>query len=66
MSSAEDRDGSRKQRDRHDDVGLPAERMSPEMASNSIAATSQEVPVIILNYFDTVKLSVLQFLVEFI
>ncbi|EOY02409.1 Kinase superfamily protein isoform 1 [Theobroma cacao] len=42
VSSAEDRDGSRKQRDRHDDVGLPAERMSPEMASNSIAATSQE------------------------
>ncbi|XP_021298990.1 serine/threonine-protein kinase BLUS1 isoform X2 [Herrania umbratica] len=42
VSSAEDRDGSRKQRDRHDDVGLPAERMSPEMASNSIAATSPE------------------------
>ncbi|XWS40737.1 hypothetical protein CRYUN_Cryun17cG0021300 [Craigia yunnanensis] len=42
VSNAEDRDGSRKQRDRHDVVGLSAERMPPETASNSIAATSQE------------------------
>ncbi|XP_012483800.1 serine/threonine-protein kinase BLUS1 isoform X1 [Gossypium raimondii] len=40
--NAEDQDGSRKQRDRHDVVGLSAERISPEMPSNSIAASSQE------------------------
>ncbi|XP_022739771.1 serine/threonine-protein kinase BLUS1-like isoform X2 [Durio zibethinus] len=42
MSNAGDQDGSRKQRNGHDVVGLAAERMSPETASNSIAATSQE------------------------
>ncbi|XWS30361.1 hypothetical protein CRYUN_Cryun24cG0110700 [Craigia yunnanensis] len=41
VSNAGDQDGSGKQRDRHDVVGLSAERMSPETASNSIAATSQ-------------------------
>ncbi|PPR96880.1 hypothetical protein GOBAR_AA23795 [Gossypium barbadense] len=40
--NAEDQDGSRKQRDRHDVVGLSAERISPEMPNNSIAASSQE------------------------
>ncbi|GMI99149.1 MITOGEN-ACTIVATED PROTEIN KINASE KINASE KINASE KINASE4, TARGET OF TEMPERATURE3 [Hibiscus trionum] len=40
--NAEDQDGSRKQSDRHDGVGLSAEKMSSEMASNSIAASSQE------------------------
>ncbi|KAH1091980.1 hypothetical protein J1N35_019237 [Gossypium stocksii] len=40
--NAEDQDGSRKQRDRHDVVGLSAERISPETPSNSIAASSQE------------------------
>ncbi|XVF16400.1 hypothetical protein REPUB_Repub10bG0028000 [Reevesia pubescens] len=42
VQNAEDRDGSRKQRDRHDIVGLSAARMSPETASNSVAASSQE------------------------
>ncbi|KAE8697149.1 Serine/threonine-protein kinase OSR1 [Hibiscus syriacus] len=39
---SEDQDGSRKQRDQHDVVGLSTEKMSCEMASNSIAASSQE------------------------
>ncbi|XVF14095.1 hypothetical protein REPUB_Repub09cG0027800 [Reevesia pubescens] len=42
VSNAEDQDGSRKQSDRHDVVELSAERISPETASNPIAATSQE------------------------
>ncbi|XVE83970.1 hypothetical protein DITRI_Ditri16bG0131500 [Diplodiscus trichospermus] len=42
VSNAEDRDGSRKQRERHDVVGLSAERISSDAASNSIAPTSQE------------------------
>ncbi|XWS44173.1 hypothetical protein CRYUN_Cryun15aG0021800 [Craigia yunnanensis] len=42
VSNAEDRDGNRKQRDRYDVVGLSAERMPPETASNFVAATSQE------------------------
>ncbi|XWS32760.1 hypothetical protein CRYUN_Cryun22dG0017300 [Craigia yunnanensis] len=42
MSNAKDRDGSKKQRDWFDVVGLSAERMSPETASNFFTATSQE------------------------
>ncbi|XP_022750591.1 serine/threonine-protein kinase BLUS1-like isoform X2 [Durio zibethinus] len=42
VSNAEERDESRKQRDRYNVVGLSAERMSAETASNSIAATNQE------------------------
>ncbi|XVE67918.1 hypothetical protein DITRI_Ditri09bG0026500 [Diplodiscus trichospermus] len=42
VSNAEDQDGRMKQRDRHNVVGLSAERMSPGVASNSIAATRQE------------------------
>ncbi|KAK8710235.1 hypothetical protein V6N13_145569 [Hibiscus sabdariffa] len=40
--NAEDQDGSIKQRDHHDVVGSSSEKMSSEMASNSIAASSQE------------------------
>ncbi|KAE8689336.1 hypothetical protein F3Y22_tig00110940pilonHSYRG00386 [Hibiscus syriacus] len=40
--SAEDQEGSKKQRDMHDVAGLSAENMSPETACNSVAATSQE------------------------
>ncbi|OMO69636.1 hypothetical protein COLO4_28990 [Corchorus olitorius] len=43
VPNTEDREGSKKQIDRHDEVGLPAaDRMSPETASNSVAATGQE------------------------
>ncbi|GMJ04248.1 MITOGEN-ACTIVATED PROTEIN KINASE KINASE KINASE KINASE4, TARGET OF TEMPERATURE3 [Hibiscus trionum] len=42
VANSEDQDGSIKQRDQNDVVGLSAEKMSSEMASNSIAASSQE------------------------
>ncbi|KAL4332897.1 hypothetical protein GQ457_07G001880 [Hibiscus cannabinus] len=42
VPNSEDQDGSIKQRDQHDVDGLSAENMSSEMASNSIAASSQE------------------------
>ncbi|KAE8731915.1 hypothetical protein F3Y22_tig00002377pilonHSYRG00002 [Hibiscus syriacus] len=40
--NAEDQEGSKKQRDMHDVVRLSPEKMSPETACHSIAATSQE------------------------
>lgn len=49
--NAEDQDGSREQRDRHDVVVLSAERIFPEMHGNSIAAGSQEVPLVTLKCF---------------
>ncbi|KAK8607252.1 hypothetical protein V6N13_052994 [Hibiscus sabdariffa] len=42
IPNAEDQDGSRKQRDGHDVVGLPADKISPETACNSISAASKE------------------------
>ncbi|KAK8653300.1 hypothetical protein V6N13_127308 [Hibiscus sabdariffa] len=42
IPNAEDQDGSRKQRDGHDVVGLSADKISPETACNSISATSKE------------------------
>ncbi|XP_040936757.1 serine/threonine-protein kinase BLUS1 isoform X2 [Gossypium hirsutum] len=42
VPNAEDRDGSRNQRNSNGVVGLSPERMSSEMASNSIASSSQE------------------------
>ncbi|GMI68397.1 MITOGEN-ACTIVATED PROTEIN KINASE KINASE KINASE KINASE4, TARGET OF TEMPERATURE3 [Hibiscus trionum] len=42
IPNAEDQERSRKQRDMHDVVRLSAEKMSPEIACNSIAATNDE------------------------
>jgi serine/threonine-protein kinase OSR1/STK39 len=42
MPNAEDLDASKKQKDRNDDVGFPAERLSHESVYNSNAPPSQE------------------------
>ncbi|KAE8021536.1 hypothetical protein FH972_007419 [Carpinus fangiana] len=42
MPNSEDLDASKKQKDRHDDVGFPAERLSHERANHSNAPPNQE------------------------
>ena len=48
MPNAEDLDASKKQKDRNDDVGFPAERLSHESVYNSNAPPSQEVSLTLL------------------
>ncbi len=60
MPNAEDLDASKKQKDRNDDVGFPAERLSHESVYNSNAPPSQEVSLTLL------KCALFFFLITFI
>lgn len=50
LPNSEDLDASKKQKDRHDDVGFPAERLSHESANHSNAPPNQEVSLPVLKY----------------
>jgi hypothetical protein len=50
MPNSEDLDASKKQKDRHDDVGFPEERLSHERANHSNAPPNQEVSLPVLKY----------------
>ncbi|KAK8631554.1 hypothetical protein V6N13_028337 [Hibiscus sabdariffa] len=52
VPNSKDQDGSRKQRVQHAVVGLSIENMSSEMASNSIAASSQDVYILFYLFQD--------------